>query len=156
MNFIKKSVGTISNAVEINELKSKRSKLNDEKKHLESSLVKYDEQIQMKQNIIQLIETNNDMINFLRNQFTKANINYDVPMEEFTDNNPESDNYVYKKLFDQLTNTNKSLENTVKHLDKTICVSREIYADRINVLDEQIKKLNEKLDKIREKQFGKH
>lgn len=156
MNFIKKSVNTVSNAVEINNLKSKRTNLTNEKKHLESSLDKYDDKVQMKQDIMKLIETNNGVINSLRNQFAKTNIKYDVPMEEFTDDNPESDNHVYKKIFDQLSKTNQTLDNTIKHLDKTICVSRDVYEERINGLEEQIKKLNEKLDKVREKQFEKH
>jgi uncharacterized coiled-coil DUF342 family protein len=153
MNFLKKPVSSISNAVEINNLKSKRDELNKEKKELETMCSKYDDQTNLKQNVSKIIESNNEIINSLRTLFTKNNIKYDVEFDEFVNSNSDPDNLMYKKLYDQLIQSNITVEDSVKHLDKNICVSREIYTEKITKIDEQIEKTNTKLKTVRDKQF---
>ena len=155
MNFIKNSVSTISNAVEINKLKDKRSELNKEKKELEQACAKYDDQVNMKENIGKITHTNKEIITSLRNMFAKNNIKYDIEFSEFISTYDNQDYRMYKILYDQLVLTNSIVEDSVKHLDKNVCIDRQIYVDRIGSLDEKIEKINSKLEDVRDKQFGK-
>jgi hypothetical protein len=155
MNFLKNPLSSISNAVEINTLKSERDKLNKEKKELEYICDKHNDQTLLKQNIdsSQIIQSNNNIISSLRTLFVKSNINYDIGFEEFAVSNTDQDILMYKRLYDQLVQTNKTIEDSIKHLDKNVCISKEIYSEKITNLDEQIEKVNGKLRVVRDKQF---
>lgn len=155
MNFLKNPVSSIGNALEINNLKSKRDELKNQKKELETICSKLDDQNLLNNSIPKIIQANNEIITNLRNIFTKSNVKYDVVFEEFALSNPDPDYQMYKKLYDQLIESNKTTEQSIKHLEKCVCIDKNIHIDKINKIDEQIEKINEKLNKVREKQFGK-
>lgn len=153
MNFLKNSVSTIGNAVEINNLKSKREELNKQKKELELLCNKYDDQVELKNNILKITQTNLEIISNLRTLFAKSNTKYDIEFDEFTNLNTDPDLIMYKKLYDQLCNSSKTVEETSNQLDKNISVKREIYTDKIDKLNGQIEVVNNKLKSVRDKQF---
>ena len=155
MNFLKKSINTISNAVEINKLKIKRDTLNNEKKELETLCKNYDEQVELKENLEKLIQSKNHTLTMLRTIFTKKNIKYEMKLEEFKVINSDPCLHVYKKLNDDLVETINLIEESVKHLEKYVNIDKKIYTEKILNLEQKITKINDNLNNVREKQFGK-
>lgn len=154
MNYLKNPISSIGNSIEINSLKSKREKLETEKKELLSKCAKYDEQIEFKNNISKNIQSNQETLSELRTIFTKSNIKYDVEFEEFTKTIGDSDLIMYKKLYDQLMTTSRTFDETSNHLDKNISIKKEVYIESITNIDANIENINKKLKNVREKQFG--
>lgn len=153
MNFLKNPISSISNAAEINNLKDKRKELEKEKKANEKLFNRYEDQIKLKKSSETIIGTNNTSLSNLRTLFTKSNVKYDVEFVEFSSNTKDEDMIMYKILYDKLIDTNKCIEDAIKHFDKNISVDKEVYTQKIAKLDEKIVEVNKKLDKVRDKQF---
>ena len=63
MDFLKKSISTIDNAIEINKLKSERDELNDKLSKITDKLKQYDCQLELKNVIdINVLSNTNTMI----------------------------------------------------------------------------------------------
>lgn len=153
MNFLKNPISSISNAAEINNLKDKRKELEKEKKANEKLFNRYEDQIELKKSSESIIGTNNTSLSNLRTLFTKSNVKFDVEFVEFSSNTKDEDMIMYKILYDKLIDTNKCIEDAIKHFDKNISVDKEVYTQKIAKVDEKIVEVNKKLDKVRDKQF---
>lgn len=158
MDFLTKGFNTISNAVEINTLKSDRDELRKKKDEFTNKLNKYNNQIILKTIIENNIESNNKTITNLREQFIAGNIDFQ--------NGGTFDEFILKysnnsyaiclyKLYLSLNSSNEILKVTNDEISKDISIDREIYVNKINEIDEQIKKVNNKLEKVRDKQFDR-
>lgn len=155
MNFLKNPVKSISNAAEINKLKDIRTKLNDEKTKLTTLCAQYDEQKSLREKIEKNQMDNNDTLVLLQTLFVKNGIQYEIGFEDFTNSNTDENYIAYKKIYDQIILSNKSIQETITHIDKNTNVKRETYVEKITEIDNKINELNEKLKIVREKQFGK-
>lgn len=153
MNYLKNPITSISNAVEINKLKDKRDELNKDKKEYKKLFNRYEDQIELKKSSEAIISTNNIALSNLRTLFTKSNVKFDVEFVEFNLNIKDEDMIMYKILYDKLLDTNKCIEDVIKHFDKNITIDKEVYTQKITKVDEKIAETNKKLDKVREKQF---
>ena len=153
MNFLKNPISSISNAVEINNLKDKRKELDKDKKAYKKLFNRYEDQIELKKSSEIIINTNNSILSNLRTLFTKSNVKFDVEFVEFSSGTKDEDMIMYKILYDKLIDTNKCIEDGIKHFDKNISIDKELYTQKIIKLDEKIAEINKKLDKVRDKQF---
>lgn len=155
MNFLKNPVKSISNAAEINKLKDTRTKLNNEKTKLTTLCTQYDDQKSLKEKLEKNQMDNNETLGLLQTLFVKNGIRYEIGIEDFTNSNTDENYIVYKRMYDQMILSNKSIQETITHVDKNTNVKRETYAEKITEIDNKIYELNEKLKNVREKQFSK-
>lgn len=153
MNFLKNPASSISNAVEINKLKSKKNELTKEKNENQKLYDRYEEQIKLKENILKIIDANNIVLTNLRTFFINSDIKYDVEFKEFEKVVTDVDLIMYKTLYDKLTNTNECSNNSIKNLDKNVSIDKQIYTQKIEKINEKIEVINAKLSKVRNKQF---
>jgi hypothetical protein len=151
MNFLKKSISTISNAVEINALKGEREDLYKENEELENKKKFYSEQVELK-------DINHNMKNHLENTliyyrqlFIKNNINdYENEIIVSTDTNI----LTYKKLYDDLKKSISTIDEIKNLIDGNICNDISFYQNKIDENNKKIAKLNDKLKVVRDKQYG--
>lgn len=157
MNFLKNSIKTIGNAVEINNLKDERTKLNKEKTEFEERMAKYDNLISLKKILENNIQTNDVTIGTIMQNFILLNIK--VEQNETTESfcSQHKDEYIVKmyKLLNSLTITNKSLHNMVNEINPLIQIDKSTYQNKIEEINKKLDKVNEKLKAVREKQFQK-
>lgn len=154
MDYFLNPVSSISNAVEINKLKDKRKKFNDEINEYVKSLNRHEEHTELKNLINVSIESNNAVLKNLRTLFVKSNKKFDVEFNEFVKTTSDADLIMYKTLYDNLMETNKKLTEHAEHLNKNISIDKEIYLERIKSSEKKIEEINGKLNAVREKQFG--
>jgi len=157
MDFFKNTLNTIGNAVEINNLKDERTKLNKEKTEFEERIAKYDNLISLKKILENNIEINNVTIGTIRENFILLNIKID--QNETTESfcSQYKDEYICKmyKLLNSLTITNKSLHNMIDEINPSIQIDKSTYQIKIEEINKKLDKVNDKLKAVRQKQFQK-
>ena len=152
--LINNPLNTIGNAIEINVLKVEKSDLEKERNNYQHKLDKYNNQIEFKNDLILLSQTNENTLNKLRSMFIVDDIKYDIPYDEFKlDNNEEYQKY--KSLYDNLVWCNIKVTKVNEEINKNIGIDKQIYIDKINDIDNKLVIVNQKLRSVRDKQFGK-
>jgi hypothetical protein len=155
MDFLKKSISTIDNAIEINKLKSDREDLTNKILKITDNLKKYDCQIEMKLVIESNIHANMNTIAGLKKQFFLDNIetpeNYTVEEFSIKYNNP----YFIKlfQLYNNLLESNGVLHISLNEINSHININKTTYQTKKDDLDKQLEGVNAKLKKVRNKQF---
>lgn len=155
MNFIKKSINTVGNAVEINSLKSDRQQLIKKKDVYAKKIQKYTLLENLKASILANISANEATISSIRQLFHALDIDT-TNAEEFS--RKHSDTPDILSAFDALNASQMSLNQfnrTLDEINKETCVEKDVYQQKIEEIDQEIHAVNAKLDKVREKQFGK-
>jgi hypothetical protein len=155
MEFLKKSITTIDNAIEINKLKSERDDINDKLSKITDKLKQYDCQLELK-NVIEanVLSNTNTMIS-IKKQFFLDNIEIteNCSIEEFTSkhNNPYFINLF--KLYSNLLASQKVLQTSIDEISSHINIDKQTYQVKKDELDKDLEKVNTKLKKVRTKQF---
>ena len=155
MDFLKKSISTIDNAIEINKLKSERDELNDKLSKITDKLKKYDCQLELK-NVIDanVLSNTNTMISIKKQLFLdNIEITENCTIEEFTvkHNNPYFINLF--KLYSNLLASQKVLQSSIDEISSHINIDKQTYHVKKEELDKELEKINNKLKKVRTKQF---
>ena len=155
MDFLKKGINTIENAIEINKLKDLRAELSDKRIKLSDKIKKYDSQMEFRKVIEQSIQANANTIAGIKQQFFLDNIEITdaTTMEEFSHKNSSP---YFNSLFQLYCNVSASQPvfiATLKEIDSHINIDKETYQTKLADLDKQIDSTNSKLKKVRDKQF---
>jgi hypothetical protein len=157
MDFIKKSISTIDNAIEINKLKSDRDELNDKLAKLTDKIKKYDSQIELKQIIELNIQSNTNTMIGIKQQLFLDNIEISekCTIEEFSvnHNNPYFINLF--KLYTNLLASQKVLQTSIDEICSHINIDKSTYHVKKVELEALLENVNAKLKKVRVKQFKK-
>lgn len=158
MNFLKKSLNTVSNAFEINSLKEERNDINNQIKKLNEQIKKYERSFELKQMLQQNITSNDQSIGLIRTYFINETINLDGidNFEQFSAKYNDKTIQQMYKTFNSLQINNKSIKLMIQEIDALIAVDKTIYQNKINDLETKLLSINDKLNKVREKQFGKN
>ena len=157
MNFLKKSISTIDNAIEINKLKSEHDDLTHKITKIIDQLKKYDCQTELKQIIESNIEANQNTILGLKKQFFLDNIekpeNYTVDEFSVKYNNP----YFIKlfQLYNNLLESSGVLQTTLNEINSHINIDKTTYQTKKEELEKELDSVNTRLRKVRNKQFPK-
>ena len=155
MDFLKKSISTIDNAIEINKLKSERDELNDKLSKITDKLKQYDCQLELKNVIdINVLSNTNTMISIKKQLFLdNIEITENCTIEEFTvkHNNPYFINLF--KLYSNLLASQKVLQASIDEISSHINIDKQTYQVKKEELDKELEKVNTKLKKVRTKQF---
>jgi len=152
-NFFKNPIETLSNAAEINTLKERRERLRGEKKDVEDKIMRYNEQNELKVSVSKLMEPNTEALVALRTLFTKGNVDYKLPYDEFIETNHNTEIQHYKQLYDDLMKTQSTITKSLEHLNTNVCVDINTYKQTVTNLDGRIEEINERLRKVRDKQY---
>lgn len=155
MDFLKKGINTIENAIEINKLKDLRAELSDKRIKLSDKIKKYDRQIEFRKLIDQNIQASANTIVGIKQQFFLDNIEISdtTTMDEFSHTNPSP---YFNSLFQLYCNVFASQQvflATLNEIDSHINIDKETYQTKLAELDQQIDSTNSKLKKVRDKQF---
>ena len=157
MDFLKKSISTIDNAIEINKLKSEHDDLTHKITKIIDQLKKYDCQTELKQIIESNIEANQNTILGLKKQFFLDNIekpeNYTVDEFSVKYNNP----YFIKlfQLYNNLLESSGVLQTTLNEINSHINIDKTTYQTKKDELEKELDSVNTRLRKVRNKQFPK-
>lgn len=157
MNFLKKSISTIDNAIEINKLKSEHDDLTHKITKIIDQLKKYDCQTELKQIIESNIEANQNTILGLKKQFFLDNIekpeNYTVDEFSVKYNNP----YFIKlfQLYNNLLESSGVLQTSLNEINSHINIDKTTYQTKKEELEKELDSVNTRLRKVRNKQFPK-
>ena len=157
MDFLKKSISTIDNAIEINKLKSEHDDLTHKITKIIDQLKKYDCQTELKQIIESNIEANQNTILGLKKQFFLDNIekpeNYTVDEFSVKYNNP----YFIKlfQLYNNLLESSGVLQTTLNEINSHINIDKTTYQTKKEELEKELDSVNARLRKVRNKQFPK-
>ena len=155
MDFLKKSISTIDNAIEINKLKSERDELNDKLSKITDKLKQYDCQLELKNVIdINVLSNTNTMISIKKQLFLdNIEITENCTVEEFLvkHNNPYFINLF--KLYSNLLASQKVLQASIDEISSHINIDKQNYQVKKEELDKELEKVNTKLKKVRTKQF---
>ena len=157
MDFLKKSISTIDNAIEINKLKSEHDDLTHKITKIIDQLKKYDCQTELKQIIESNIEANQNTILGLKKQFFLDNIekpeNYTVDEFSVKYNNP----YFIKlfQLYNNLLESSCVLQTTLNEINSHINIDKTTYQTKKEELEKELDSVNTRLRKVRNKQFPK-
>ena len=156
MDFLKKSISTIDNAIEINKLKDEREDLTKKRTKITDKLKKYDRQIELKNIVYSNIQSNENTIAGIKEHLFLDNVEITdkTTVEEFS--LKYSDNSYFINLFqlyNNLLNSQKVLLATLNEIGSIINIDKTIYETKKVELDKQIDTLNLKLNKVRTKQF---
>jgi predicted nucleic acid-binding Zn-ribbon protein len=157
MDFLKKSISTIDNAIEINKLKSEHDDLTHKITKIVDQLKKYDCQTELKQIIESNIEANQNTILGLKKQFFLDNIekpeNYTVDEFSVKYNNP----YFIKlfQLYNNLLESSGVLQTTLNEINSHINIDKTTYQTKKEELEKELDSVNTRLRKVRNKQFPK-
>ena len=157
MDFLKKSISTIDNAIEINKLKSEHDDLTHKITKIIDQLKKYDCQTELKQIIETNIEANQNTILGLKKQFFLDNIekpeNYTIEEFSVKYNNP----YFIKlfQLYNNLLESSGVLQTTLNEINSHINIDKTTYQTKKEELEKELDSVNTRLRKVRNKQFPK-
>lgn len=157
MDFLKKSISTIDNAIEINKLKSEHDDLTHKITKIVDQLKKYDCQTNLKQIIESNIEANQNTILGLKKQFFLDNIekpeNYTIEEFSVKYNNP----YFIKlfQLYNNLLESSGVLQTTLNEINSHINIDKTTYQTKKEELEKELDSVNTRLRKVRNKQFPK-
>ena len=155
MDFLKKSISTIDNAIEINQFKNEREELNKKIKNITDKLKKYDSQIELKQFIELNVQSNENTITCIKQQLFLNNIEITTKTtsEEFLlqHNNPYFINLF--QLYNNLLQSQKVMQSSLHEIGLIINIDKTIYLQKKEELDKQLETVNTKLNKVRGKQF---
>jgi prefoldin subunit 5 len=156
MDFLKKSISTIDNAIEINKLKDEREDLTKKRTKITDKLKKYDRQIELKNIVYSNIQSNENTIAGIKEHLFLDNVEITdkTTVEEFS--LKYSDNSYFINLFqlyNNLLNSQKVLLATLNEIGSIINIDKTIYETKKVELDKQIETVNSKLNKVRTKQF---
>ena len=155
MDFLKKGLSTIENAIEINALKDNRADLMDKRSALEDKIKKYDCQIELKKVIEMNIQSNAITMTSIKQQFFVDNVEFSdsCTVEEFSNKykNPFFINLF--QLYNNLLISQRVLQTSLDEVSSFINIDKAVYQTKKEELDAQIEKVNAKLKKVRTKQF---
>ena len=155
MDFLKKGLSTIENAIEINALKDNRADLMDKRSALEDKIKKYDCQIELKNVIEMNIQSNAITMTSIKQQFFVDNVEFSdsCTVEEFSNKykNPFFINLF--QLYNNLLVSQRVLQTSLDEVSSFINIDKAVYQTKKEELDAQIEKVNAKLKKVRTKQF---
>jgi hypothetical protein len=155
MEFLKKGLSTIENAIEINALKDNRADLMDKRSALEDKIKKYDCQIELKKVIEMNIQSNAITMTSIKQQFFVDNVEFSdsCTVEEFSNKykNPFFINLF--QLYNNLLVSQRVLQTSLDEVSSFINIDKAVYQTKKEELDAQIEKVNAKLKKVRTKQF---
>ena len=155
MDFLKKGLSTIENAIEINALKDNRADLMDKRSALEDKIKKYDCQIELKKVIEMNIQSNAVTMTSIKQQFFVDNVEFSdsCTVEEFSNKykNPFFINLF--QLYNNLLVSQRVLQTSLDEVSSFINIDKAVYQTKKEELDAQIEKVNAKLKKVRTKQF---
>lgn len=155
MDFLKKGLSTIENAIEINALKDNRADLMDKRSALEDKIKKYDCQIELKKVIEMNIQSNAITMTSIKQQFFVDNVEFSdsCTVEEFSNKykNPFFINLF--QLYNNLLISQRVLQTSSDEVSSFINIDKAVYQTKKEELDAQIEKVNAKLKKVRTKQF---
>ena len=157
MDFLKKSISTIDNAIEINKLKSERDELNDKLSKITDKLKQYDCQLELK-NIIQsnVLSNTNTMLSIKKQLFLEnIEITETCTIDEFTAKHNNSYFINLFKLYSNLLASQKILQSSIDEISSHINIDKETYQVKKDELDKDLENVNTKLKKVRTKQFKK-
>jgi hypothetical protein len=156
MDFLKKSISTIDNAIEINKLKDERENLTKKRNNLADKLKKYDRQIELKNIVYSNIQSNENTVAGTKEHLFLDNVEITdkTTIDEFSlkhGDNPYLINLF--QLYNNLLNSQKVLLATLNEIGSIINIDKTIYETKKVELDKQIENVNNKLSKVRTKQF---
>jgi hypothetical protein len=157
MDFLKKGISTIENAIDINSLKDNRAELMDKRSELADKIKKYDCQIELKKVIETNIQSNTITMTNIKQQFFVDNVEFSdsCTVEEFSNKykNPFFVNLF--QLYNNLLISQKVLQTSLDEVSSFINIDKAVYQTKKEDLDKQIETVNAKLNKVRTKQFKK-
>jgi hypothetical protein len=156
MDFLKKGISTIDNAIEINKLKDERENLTKKRNNMADKIKKYDRQIELKNIVYSNIQSNENTVAGIKEHLFLDNVEITdkTTVEEFSlkyANNPYFINLF--QLYTNLLNSQKVLLATLNEIGSIINIDKTIYETKKEELDKQIENVNNKLSKVRTKQF---
>lgn len=158
MDFLKKSISTIDNAIEINKLKSDRDELNNKLSKISDKLKKYDCQLELKQILeLNICSNTNTMISIKKQLFLDnieiTEITEKLTIEEFS--LKHANPYVINlfKLYTNLLASQKVLQVSIDDISSNINIDKNTYQTKKDELETQLETVNTKLRKVRTKQF---
>ena len=155
MDFLKKGLSTIENAIEINALKDNRADLMDKRSSFDDKIKKYDCQIELKKVIEMNIQSNAITMTSIKQQFFVDNVEFSdsCTVEEFSNKykNPFFINLF--QLYNNLLISQRVLQTSSDEVSSFINIDKAVYQTKKEELDAQIEKVNAKLKKVRTKQF---
>jgi len=155
MDFIKKSISTIDNAIEINKLKDLRTELSDKRIKMSDKIKKYDFQADFRRVLEQNVQASANTIAGIKQQFFLDNIEITetTTAEEFSQRNASP---YFTSLFQLYVNavaSQKVFIETMNEIDSHINIDKGTYQTKLEELDKQLESTNAKLKKVRDKQF---
>jgi hypothetical protein len=155
MDFLKKGLSTIENAIEINALKDNRADLMDKRSALEDKIKKYDCQIELKKVIEMNIQSNAITMTSIKQQFFVDNVEFSdsCSVEEFSNKYKNSFSVNLFQLYNNLLISQRVLQTSLDEVSSFINIEKAVYQTKKEELDAQIEKVNTKLKKVRTKQF---
>jgi hypothetical protein len=156
MDFLKKSISTIDNAIEINKLKDEKEELTKKRNNLIDKIQKYDRQIELKKIVYSNIQSNENTIAGIKEHLFLDNVEITdkTILEDFSlkyGDNPYFMNLF--QLYNNLLNSQKVLLVTLNEIGSIINIDKTIYETKKVELDKQIENVSSKLSKVRTKQF---
>ena len=155
MDFIKKSINTIDNAIEINKLKDLRAELSDKRIKMSDKIKKYDFQADFRRVLEQNVQASANTIAGIKQQFFLDNIEITetTTAEEFYQKNTSPYVISLYKLYVNTVASQKVFIETMNEIDSHLNIDKGTYQTKLEELDKQIESTNAKLKKVRDKQF---
>ena len=155
MDFLKKSISTIDNAIEINKLKDEREDLTKKRTKITDKLKNHDAQIEFKKVLDLNSISNETTLSNIRLHFFLYNIEITdkTTIEEFTQKHTNPYFINLFQLYNNLLLSEKILQTSLNELSSLINIDKSTYVLKKEELDKQIDTLNSKLNKVRTKQF---
>ena len=155
MDFIKKSINTIDNAIEINKLKDLRAELSDKRIKMSDKIKKYDFQADFRRVLEQNVQASANTIAGIKQQFFLDNIEITetTTAEEFYQKNASPYVISLYKLYVNTVASQKVFIETMNEIDSHLNIDKGTYQTKLEELDKQIESTNAKLKKVRDKQF---
>ena len=155
MDFLKKSISTIDNAIEINKLKSDRDDLNGKLSKITDNLKKYDLQLELKQIIEYNIQSNLHTMIGIKKQLYLDNIEIieTVSIEEFSKKHPNPYFINLFQLYNNLLVSQNVLQLSIDEISSHINIDKNTYQIKKEELESKLETINTKLKKVRTKQF---
>lgn len=155
MDFIKKSINTIDNAIEINKLKDLRAELSDKRIKMSDKIKKYDFQADFRRVLEQNVQASANTIAGIKQQFFLDNIEITetTTAEEFSQKNASPYVISLYKLYVNTVASQKVFIETMNEIDSHLNIDKGTYQTKLEELDKQIESTNAKLKKVRDKQF---
>ena len=155
MDFIKKSINTIDNAIEINKLKDLRAELSDKRIKMSDKIKKYDFQADFRRVLEQNVQASANTIAGIKQQFFLDNIEITetITAEEFYQKNTSPYVISLYKLYVNTVASQKVFIETMNEIDSHLNIDKGMYQTKLEELDKQIESTHAKLKKVRDKQF---